>query len=496
MNQTSQFDPVVEKLLENGRNIKVLESQLQALSAQIFAMKKPFSPTGTTKPKEKRKGRKQKRDTLKESLAGTRTAVPEQAEDKDNEGFYSTVARGMRLQKDDNAATILTKLVSFMEKTREEKLLQRELAHNFEEEDHRKEKIFNEKLLEAIKSIKEKPKAKKTQPRDEKGRFTKQTEAETPKPSGQQTKPATTPATPKTVTPKSTSTATKTIEKAPTAKTATKVVAGTAAVGGISSAAALSIKAESGVSADKAIQKVGQIVPNDPKPGVTSYGIIGMNSGGSVQTFVKDNPQFNLTAKPASKEFDEQWKKASIEQSKEMLAAQLKWYEKYVESPLRKDMQKIVPKQFANDDRVTVYMTDRRTQYGKTMENQAIAYASNADNVTDFIKRMSEFDKANINQAFKTYLSTNPNNAQGLLNRITKRQDYALGLTAKPLDRDNSLSNKLNDSSIENKDAKKPGTPVVIVNNTVNSTNLTTNKQNFVVMPKNSDIKPLYMEVE
>ena len=66
--------------------------------------------------------------------------------------------------------------------------------------------------------------------------------------------------------------------------------------------------------ANAAIKNVGQIVSNDPDPKTKSYGVFGINSGGSVQTFVKDNPQFDLSANPASEEFDKQWTKISKEQ--------------------------------------------------------------------------------------------------------------------------------------------------------------------------------------
>jgi hypothetical protein len=264
------------------------------------------------------------------------------------------------------------------------------------------------------------------------------------------------------------------------AKTAAKVSIGAAAttVAGISAAAAFTIKGETGVDADKAIQKVDQIVPNDPKPGVTSYGILGINSGGSVQLFVRDNPQFNLTAKPASKEFDEQWLRASKDKPDEMLKAQLKWYEKYVEGPIRKDISKIVPAKFATDS-VMVYLSDRRNQYGKAMEGQAISYASTANDSKEFIQKITEFDIDNIDKAFKTYLSNHPKNAPGLIKRIRSRQQYANSIEAKMLTQDNVSGSQLNADSSENvslkKEMGKSGSPVVIIENTNNTSHKTVN---------------------
>jgi hypothetical protein len=306
--------------------------------------------------------------------------------------------------------------------------------------------------------------------------------APAPKPTPSVQAPVPRPATPTAPAPSIPSAVGKTATREATkqaAKTAAKVSIGAAAtVAGISAAAAFTIKGETGVNADKAIQKVGQIVPNDPKPGVTSYGILGINSGGSVQLFVRDNPQFTLTAKPASKEFDEQWLRASKDKPDEMLKAQLQWYEKYVEGPIRKDISKIVPAKFATDS-VMVYLSDRRNQYGKAMEGQAISYASTANNSKEFIQKITEFDIDNIDKAFKTYLSNHPKNAPGLIKRIRSRQQYANSIEAKMLTQDNVSGSQLNADSSENVSLKKEmgnsGAPVVIIENTNNTSQKTTN---------------------
>jgi hypothetical protein len=55
---------------------------------------------------------------------------------------------------------------------------------------------------------------------------------------------------------------------------------------------------------------------------------------------------------------------------------------------------------------------------------------------------------------------------------------------------------RLNQESTKNQEAKKSENTNVIVNNTVNSTNLVTNKQNILVLPKTTDIKPPHMETQ
>jgi hypothetical protein len=246
--------------------------------------------------------------------------------------------------------------------------------------------------------------------------------------------------------------------------------------GALSPAAALSIERETGKPAKDAIKNVGQIVKNDPKPGVSSYGVFGINSGGSVQTFVKDNPQFELNAKPTSKEFDEQWTKISNEQPQKMLEAQLKWYDKNITVPLNNDLNKLVPLEFANDPRVLTYISDRRIQYGKTMEKKALGYASSAKTVEEFLSLISEYDLANLKTAFKTYLSNNPNNIKGLERRILERKKSSL----KVVSNDSDVGSQIDDYSKNNADMRKEmnsgsGSPVIIMENTNNTSHKTTN---------------------
>jgi hypothetical protein len=263
------------------------------------------------------------------------------------------------------------------------------------------------------------------------------------------------------------------------AKTATKI-----ATSGLLAAASMSVRGETGgkslesVSADA--KKVGQIVPNDPKPGVSSYGIFGLNSGGSVQNFVKDNPQFNLsTYKPASKEFDDAWKKVAEERTREFFDAQVGWYDKYVYQPVKKDMQVKLPQNLSSDDGVITYMADRRNQMGKLHEDAAIMYASNSKDPKEFISKIAEHDSSDeyIRKAFPTYLKTHGDkNIKGLQKRVMIRKEMSLGVSG----------NQIFDMSVENKDMRKQmsGSSQAIIiqqnNNTVMqpTTVITPTKQN------------------
>lgn len=203
---------------------------------------------------------------------------------------------------------------------------------------------------------------------------------------------------------------------------------------GISAAAAFSIKSESGATTkEEMYAKGGQIVDNDPKPGVKSYGIFGLNSGGSIQNFVKDNPQFNFKSSPPSVQFDEEWRNAAKTRPEELLNAQLGWYEKYILEPIKRELKSLLPAGIPVDESLVMFMSDRRNQYGKVQEKQAAEFAADAKNSTEWIQKVTQYDLRNIESAFSTYLKNNPNNRPGLVNRITNRQSSSLAATnAKP----------------------------------------------------------------
>ena len=272
-------------------------------------------------------------------------------------------------------------------------------------------------------------------------------------------------------------------ETAPISKTAATAavavptaakIAGAAILGasGISAAAAISIKGETGKGDIKSkkdiIDKAGQVVPNDPKPGVTSYGIFGMNSAaGTVQQFVAENPQFGLTAKPATSEFDKQWKDVAAKKGDEFLDAQLVWHDRHILQPLRSELSTKLPKGVQLNEQILAYMADRRIQYGTTQEKSALQYASTASTPVEWINKMTEYDVSNIGTAFSTYLKTHPGAEKGLLRRLEIRKSMALSVAS-----DSSVGNKLNSSSKENKDLKKPTEQPAPMQKNLNTTNI------------------------
>jgi hypothetical protein len=275
-----------------------------------------------------------------------------------------------------------------------------------------------------------------------------------------------------------------------TPSTAVKVGAGALAASGISSAAALSIERETGKPASQAIENVGQIVQNDPNPGASSYGIFGINSQGSVQSFVRENPQFELTAKPATKEFDEQWTKISKDKPKEMLQAQLTWYDKHVTKQLNKDLSKLVPSNFANNPKIITYLSDRRVQYGPVMEKQAIEYASNAKTPEEFISLITEYDLAHLKEAFPKYLKTHPGDIKGLQNRLKEREKVSLNTTTI------ETGNQLAQSSIQNNNMKQNERNTILIDNT--QTNIIgggNNKPKQIISQPSPQDLPMFQQV-
>jgi hypothetical protein len=270
----------------------------------------------------------------------------------------------------------------------------------------------------------------------------------------------------------------KTIQKAITTVVTPSRVAGGAILGaaGISAAAAISIKGETGKTATSKqdiLDKAGQVVQNDPKPGVTSYGIFGMNSGsGTVQQFLAENPQFGITAKPATPEFDKQWKEVAKQKGPEFLDAQLMWHDKHIVQTLRKELTNKLPRGVQPNEQVLAYMADRRIQYGRVQEQSALQYASGAKTPAEWIEKMTEYDLSNLGTAFSTYLKQHPEAKKGLINRLEMRKSMALSVSP-----DNNTGNQIEQSSKVNKDARAQSDTSTVQQKNVNTTNVSSSNQ-------------------
>lgn len=164
--------------------------------------------------------------------------------------------------------------------------------------------------------------------------------------------------------------------------------------------------------------------------GSKSYGPLGLNSkSGSVSNFVRDHPEFGLTAEPGTPEFDNQWRKAAATQKDEFGKAHEDWHKKNIMGGLFSSMTKAgVDPAIANDPRVQTYMADRKVQMGNAGLNTALAAASGATSPESFIHTVSQVDKDRVPLNFKTYLRDHPNDERGLHNRIDLRHNTALAM--------------------------------------------------------------------
>lgn len=181
--------------------------------------------------------------------------------------------------------------------------------------------------------------------------------------------------------------------------TATKAIlgGGVAAVSltGIDKILAMTGKLETGSEGSAGVYK-------DPGGG-HSYGLLGLNSGkkdkgGSIHTFVKNNPQLGLTAKPGTPEFEIQWKNLAKTQPEILKAAERDYYKNEVLSGTQDRMTRGgIPENIANDPRVMTYFADREIQQGKG----STYYPRTQDRIKEALKQSGQ-DPVKFLEAFNT----------------------------------------------------------------------------------------------
>jgi hypothetical protein len=236
-----------------------------------------------------------------------------------------------------------------------------------------------------------------------------------------------------------------------------------------------------------AIVKGGQIVKDTG--GSYSYGIFGMNSkAGTIDQFVKDNPQFNLKGLSGTSEFNKQWEQLAKDRPVELYQAQLAWYDKYITKPVQANLNSKLPEHIANDPRVLAYMSDRRIQTGKKLEDAAIQYAKNSKDGVNFVLKIAEFDSSDptLKQVFPTYLSEHPDHIGGLRNRVERRKQLSL-----EMQNVDSSGTKLAAASVDNVNYKKEMRSVrqgtIIAQSTTNNL---IQENGPTVAPTKSEINP------
>lgn len=246
----------------------------------------------------------------------------------------------------------------------------------------------------------------------------------------------------------------------------------------------------------------------------TSYGLFGINNirkvengkpvvgSSSIDSFVKMFPEFELPdpGDPSNRvqvdSFNNAWWKLAKEKPDELLKAQSKWFTKRFEEPAKKDLMDKVPSNIADDPGVQLYMIDRRTQFGGTMLQSALKYASSAKTPKEFIRLVSEHDRINLRQIFKsTPDSDYAKIEKGLLNRIELREKKSFEVT-KNVNLQQSIpnydtGNNLDQKSRENKDLKRQPAPTVAPNvNILNTNNNVVNGSNIYETPTENTHTP------
>lgn len=378
-------------------------------------------------------------------------------------------------------AEILGSIYKLMTKTEGLKKLRYDKERNEKESLEKESQKRHEELLAAFGAQKNIPEQKTKDPKPAKLPKVKKPK----KPKVKKGKATTTTQTPPAATPSPKPSATAAPAASSAASTAAKVGLGVAGAG-IAAIAAISIFGETSAIGKKAtLAKSGQVKGNDPEPGHFSYGFFGMNSKSrTIHAFVGQHPEFGLTAKPGTEEFNKQWKALAEARPEELYNAQFDWYNKNIIDPLKTDL-KSLQLDYGNDDRILAYMADRRVQYGKTMETQALKYASAGSNATEFINRMTDFDLENIGTAFKTYLSNNPNDTFGLKSRIERRKMLAMQVTQ-------DTGNTLDSTSKNNAELWQTRKNGPSADDVINKTNVNMNQQSGDIQTKKEDDRSAY----
>lgn len=164
--------------------------------------------------------------------------------------------------------------------------------------------------------------------------------------------------------------------------------------------------------------------------GSRSYGVFGINSQGTMQGFVRDNPDLGLTAKPGTPEFDAQWASAVQRNPGRMVERQMRWHETKVIKPAQRSLVTSGHGGLSNDPRAIAFVADMVVQYGPGGVDKHLAAAAGATSVEQFIGAASQSMRDSLDSDFGSYLSQNPANRDGLVARIDRRGRDALSLGA------------------------------------------------------------------
>jgi hypothetical protein len=206
-------------------------------------------------------------------------------------------------------------------------------------------------------------------------------------------------------------------------------------------AAEISMKLETGGT--DPMRGVSQIVVDTG--GTKSYGNFGLNSGGSVQQFLREYGHgLGITGTPGTPEFDRSWTTVAQTKGQALHNAELEWYSKHVIARVSNRLEKAgVPDEMANDPRVAAYFADRSIQQGvgsidlskKHRERIQRAVDVSKGDPVKFLEIMTAYDQASVGQDFPRALRQGNYSAKANRNRTGNRKRMSL-LAGDPDSRD------------------------------------------------------------
>ena len=176
--------------------------------------------------------------------------------------------------------------------------------------------------------------------------------------------------------------------------------------------------------------------------GTKSYGNFGLNSGGSLQAFMKEYGQdLGIEGRPGSKEFDKNWKALAESDPAKLHLAEKKWYQDKILGPISNRLERVgVPNNVATDPRVQAYFADRSVQLGtgsidRSRKHRAriqeAAVEAGADPVK-FLELMTEADREALQDDFPTAIKSGVYGPKGHNTRVDRRLSLSLGAGGSP----------------------------------------------------------------
>lgn len=165
--------------------------------------------------------------------------------------------------------------------------------------------------------------------------------------------------------------------------------------------------------------------------GSTSYGILGLNSSGMLQTFVGEfGSDFGLSAPLNSPEFAGQWISAVQSDPEGFIRAQLQFHERHIVRPAQRALVAAGATAVVNDPRVMAFAADTLTQYGPELGRRHLEAAAGAVDAATFINVASESMRRSLDSDFATALGNDAGLRTGLTSRIDNRARDAMSINA------------------------------------------------------------------